>query len=62
MIIKQEYIDNIVSSPFTGKHIWLRELDVREYEYWKTNGYSHIFEDEPVALKTIKINKKDGIS
>lgn len=45
MKIKDECLDLQVSSPFTGKTHWLRELEPNEYIYWFNNGYNWIFED-----------------
>lgn len=44
MNIKKEYLDLMISCPFTGKHKWVRELEVGLYEPYSNAGYEWLFE------------------
>lgn len=43
MKIKDEYLDIYISSPFTGKTIWARDLDPEAYKYFFNKGYEWMF-------------------
>lgn len=47
MKIKEEHLDKTISCPFSGKMIWVRELDFRLYNLYFNKGYQWLFiEDE----------------
>ena len=43
MKIKEEHLDKTISCPFTGKMIWVRELDSRLYNLYFNKGYEWLF-------------------
>lgn len=48
MKIKEENLDLNISCPFTGKHLWVRELDPLSYEHYYNKGYQWLFEDDAI--------------
>lgn len=52
MKVKEEFLDLVVSCPFTGKHLWLRDVETGMYKYLYNAGYEYLFE-----VKEIKKGK-----
>ena len=48
MKIKEEHLDLTISCPFTGKMLWVRELEVGLYEPFYKAGYEWLFENDIV--------------
>jgi hypothetical protein len=46
MKIKEEHLDKNISCPFTGKHLWVRELEPSVYSHYSSKGYEWLFEEE----------------
>ena len=46
MKIKEEHLDKNISCPFTGKHLWVRELEPSVYSHYYSKGYEWLFEEE----------------
>ena len=44
MKIKEEHLDLTISCPFSGKMLWVRELEVGLYEPFYKAGYEWLFE------------------
>ena len=50
MKIKEEHLDKNISCPFTGKHLWVRELEPSVYSHYANKGYEWLFEEEVKAI------------
>jgi hypothetical protein len=48
MNIKEEHLDLTISCPFTGKMLWVRELEAGLYEPFYKAGYEWLFENNTV--------------
>jgi hypothetical protein len=46
MKIKEEHLDKNISCPFTGKHMWVRELEPSVYSHYASKGYEWLFEEK----------------
>lgn len=53
MKIKEEHLDLNISCPFTGKHLWVRELEPSVYSHYANKGYEWLFEEEVKEVKEI---------
>lgn len=47
MRLKSEYVEKIMSCPFTGKMINTTLLNPNMYHHWISKGYGYMFEAEP---------------
>lgn len=60
MKVKLENLEKHISCPFTGKQLWVRELDPRVYPFYKNAGYGWLFEVEKVEEPVEEIKKTKG--
>lgn len=54
MNIKEENLDLHISCPYTGKILWVREIDPRMYPFLLNAGYNWLFEEKKVIEEPIK--------
>jgi hypothetical protein len=57
MKVIEKHLDTRISCPFTGKVLWVREIDPRMYPHLIGGGYGWLFEEEEVVNKPIEIKK-----
>ncbi len=57
MEIKESYLDTKICCPATRQEVYCRFIPIELYSYYFNNGYSCIFEVEPI--QHIEKSKKD---
>lgn len=58
MEIKEKHLDLHISCPYTGKILWVREIDPRMYPFLLNGGYNWLFKEKSVDEPVKKIIKK----